>query len=112
MEPYEIYLWSMRNGQLLDVLTGHAGPISSLSFSPIEPRLVSGSWDGMVNVWVGVSTVCEEPLDDLEMTLKTRDEHWSCSIVAWSRDIHSSTVRMEPLDDLEMTFPTRDEHWS
>ena len=51
MEPYEIYLWSMRNGQLLDVLTGHAGPISSLSFSPIEPRLVSGSWDGMVNVW-------------------------------------------------------------
>jgi len=51
MEPYEIYLWSMRNGQLLDVLTGHEGPISSLSWSPSEPMLVSGSWDGMVNVW-------------------------------------------------------------
>ena len=34
MEPYDIYLWSLRTGQLLDVLSSHEGPISGLCFSP------------------------------------------------------------------------------
>ena len=47
-----------------------------------------------------------------EMTFLTCPQHWSCSVVVWSRDIHGSTMRVEPLDDLEMTILTRDEHWS
>ncbi len=51
MEPYEIYVWSLRNGQLLDVLTGHEGPVCSLAFSPTEPILASASWDKTVGLW-------------------------------------------------------------
>jgi len=33
-DPFNIYLWSLKTGQLIDVLGGHEAPISSLSFSP------------------------------------------------------------------------------
>ena len=51
MEPYEIYTWSLRTGKLLDVLTGHNGPVCSLAFSPLQPILASSSWDQSVRVW-------------------------------------------------------------
>ena len=51
MEPYEIYTWSLRTGKLLDVLTGHNGPVCSLSFSPFTSTLVSSSWDKSIRVW-------------------------------------------------------------
>ena len=53
-----------------------------------------------------------EPLDDLEMTITTCDQHWSCSVVVWSRDVHGSTVRVEPSDGLEITFVASVRHWS
>lgn len=33
-DTFQVYLWSMRTGQLLDVLSGHEGPVSGLSFNP------------------------------------------------------------------------------
>jgi periodic tryptophan protein 2 len=45
MDPFNIYVWSLRTGQLMDILNGHTGPISSLAFSPNGALLVSGSWD-------------------------------------------------------------------
>lgn len=51
-DPYEIYLWSIRSGDLLDVLTGHTGPISTLTFSQgNDIYLISGSWDKTVKIW-------------------------------------------------------------
>lgn len=51
-DPYDIYMWSLRTGDLLDVLTGHTGPISCLCFSPSsDTYLASGSWDKTVRVW-------------------------------------------------------------
>jgi periodic tryptophan protein 2 len=51
-DPYEIYMWSIKTGDLLDVLTGHTGPLSTLVFSPTaDTFLVSGSWDYSVRVW-------------------------------------------------------------
>lgn len=45
-------MWSIRTGDLLDVLCGHTGPISCLCFSPsTDTFLVSGSWDYSVRVW-------------------------------------------------------------
>lgn len=33
-DTFQVVMWSMRTGQLLDVLSGHEGPVSSLSFNP------------------------------------------------------------------------------
>ncbi|XP_028656368.2 PWP2 small subunit processome component [Erpetoichthys calabaricus] len=48
---FEIYIWSMQTGRLLEVLAGHEGPISSLSFNPNQAILASASWDKTVKIW-------------------------------------------------------------
>ena len=55
-DSFEIYVWAMQTGKLLDILAGHEGPISCLAFSPstsVSSRtlLASGSWDSSVRVW-------------------------------------------------------------
>jgi periodic tryptophan protein 2 len=51
LDSFDIHLWSVQTGQLLDRLSGHEGPISSLSFAEHASFLVSGSWDHTVRVW-------------------------------------------------------------
>lgn len=51
MEPFEIYVWSLQTGKLLDVLSGHAGPLSCLSFAGAQSLLASSSWDKTVKLW-------------------------------------------------------------
>lgn len=51
IDPFNICVWSLRTGTLIDVLSGHTGPISSLTFSPNGALLVSGSWDHTVRTW-------------------------------------------------------------
>lgn len=50
---FEIYLWSMKLGRLLEVLSGHEGPVVSLAFAPVSTSsmLVSGSWDHTIRLW-------------------------------------------------------------
>lgn len=38
---YQIFVWSMKTGRLLDVLSGHEGPVHGLMFSPttVSPRV-------------------------------------------------------------------------
>jgi periodic tryptophan protein 2 len=51
-DSFEVFLWSVQTGKLLDVLAGHESPISSLAFSPSGTnQLASGSWDRTVRVW-------------------------------------------------------------
>ncbi|OCH89636.1 WD40 repeat-like protein [Obba rivulosa] len=50
-DSFEVFLWSVQTGKLLDVLAGHEGPVSSLAFSPTGNQLTSGSWDKTVRVW-------------------------------------------------------------
>ncbi|KAK4946664.1 hypothetical protein LTR28_007770, partial [Elasticomyces elasticus] len=45
LDSFDIHIWSVQTGQLLDRLTGHEGPVSSLAFAPNGGALVSGSWD-------------------------------------------------------------------
>jgi periodic tryptophan protein 2 len=49
VEP--IFIWSVQTGQLLDQLSGHEGPVSSLAFSADGSTLVSGSWDNTIRLW-------------------------------------------------------------
>ncbi|RPA76851.1 WD40 repeat-like protein [Ascobolus immersus RN42] len=51
MDSFDIHLWSVQTGQLLDSLAGHEGPVSTLSFTPDGATLASGSWDRSVRVW-------------------------------------------------------------
>uniref|UniRef100_A0A3P8SH77 PWP2 small subunit processome component n=1 Tax=Amphiprion percula TaxID=161767 RepID=A0A3P8SH77_AMPPE len=50
-DSFEIFLWSMQTGRLLEVLGGHEGPVSSLCFSPVQSILASASWDRTVRLW-------------------------------------------------------------
>ena len=50
-DSFEVFLWSVQTGKLLDVLTGHEAPISSLAFSPTGNYLASGSWDKSIRIW-------------------------------------------------------------
>lgn len=51
LDDFDIHIWSVQTGQLLDELSGHEGPVSSLSFAPNGSALVSGSWDHTVRIW-------------------------------------------------------------
>ncbi|KAK9760543.1 U3 snoRNP protein [Basidiobolus ranarum] len=51
MDTFEIYVWSIQTGKLLDVVSGHEGPISSLAFNPTGTLMASGSWDQTVRLW-------------------------------------------------------------
>lgn len=50
-DKFEIFVWSLRTGKLLDILSGHEGPISGLAFNPIQNFLASISWDGTLRWW-------------------------------------------------------------
>lgn len=51
MDTFEIFVWSVQTGKLLDILAGHEGPVSSLAFSSSGMMLISGSWDRSVRTW-------------------------------------------------------------
>eukprot|EP00667_Euglena_gracilis_P001596 EG_transcript_1595 len=48
---FDVYVWSAKSGRILEVLSGHEGPVSRVHFSPVENVLVSGSWDKTIKVW-------------------------------------------------------------
>ncbi|XP_058465461.1 periodic tryptophan protein 2 homolog [Malaya genurostris] len=52
-DVFEVFLWSMKLGRLLEVLSGHEGPVVTLAFSPVatSSTMVSGSWDKSIRVW-------------------------------------------------------------
>lgn len=53
-DPFNIFVWSLQTRRLIDVLSGHEGPITSLSFSPSnssELVLASSSWDHTIRLW-------------------------------------------------------------
>ncbi|PHH63470.1 hypothetical protein CDD81_5849 [Ophiocordyceps australis] len=63
LDSFDIHLWSVQTGQLLDQLAGHEGPVSALSFAPSGGALVSGSWDRTARIWSIFSrTQTSEPL--------------------------------------------------
>ncbi|KAL1970757.1 hypothetical protein VTN77DRAFT_2591 [Rasamsonia byssochlamydoides] len=63
LDSFDIHVWSVQTGQLLDRLSGHEGPVVSLAFAPDGSHLVSGSWDRTVRVWsIFGRTQTSEPL--------------------------------------------------
>ncbi|OCT52686.1 Periodic tryptophan protein 2 like protein [Cladophialophora carrionii] len=50
-DSFDVHLWSVQTGALLDQLAGHEGPISTLAFTPDGRYLISGSWDHTIRIW-------------------------------------------------------------
>uniref|UniRef100_A0A7S2YDT2 Small-subunit processome Utp12 domain-containing protein n=1 Tax=Entomoneis paludosa TaxID=265537 RepID=A0A7S2YDT2_9STRA len=50
-DPFHVYAWNMQTAKLLDVFTGHSGPVACMSFQPNGGTLATGSWDGTVKLW-------------------------------------------------------------
>ncbi|KAH8413779.1 hypothetical protein KR222_008085, partial [Zaprionus bogoriensis] len=52
-DVFDIFLWSIKTGKLLEVISGHEGPVTSVAFSPVSTSstLISGSWDKTVKIW-------------------------------------------------------------
>uniref|UniRef100_A0A336M8R8 CSON013792 protein n=1 Tax=Culicoides sonorensis TaxID=179676 RepID=A0A336M8R8_CULSO len=52
-DVFEIFLWSVKFGHLLEILSGHEGPVVSLAFSPVatSTAMVSASWDQTIKIW-------------------------------------------------------------
>ncbi|KAK6739639.1 hypothetical protein RB195_008250 [Necator americanus] len=56
-EVFSIFIWSMENGSLLDVLNGHQSNIAGISM--FGNTLASVSWDRTVKIWNVVQSTCE-----------------------------------------------------
>ena len=50
-ESFDLYIWSVQTGRIIDTMAGHEGPISGLAFSPLGDRVASASWDGTARIW-------------------------------------------------------------
>ncbi|BFU21064.1 WD domain, G-beta repeat containing protein [Entamoeba histolytica HM-1:IMSS-B] len=57
-EDAKVFLYSIRTSKLLDVLTGHAGPITDICIHPVTSELATSSWDKTVR--------CVNFLNDLQ----------------------------------------------
>ena len=50
-DPFNIYVWNLQTAKLLDVLSGHQGPIVDLCFQSSGGIVASASWDGTIKLW-------------------------------------------------------------
>ncbi|ELU01708.1 hypothetical protein CAPTEDRAFT_223834 [Capitella teleta] len=112
-DTYEIYVWSMQTGRLLEILAGHTAPVSSLAFTPAHPILVSGSWDHTIRLWdVFVSRGSKEVIqlnsdalavtyrpDGLELAVSTLDG----SLTFWDTHSAAQTASIQGRADLGYT---------
>ena len=96
LESFDIHVWSVQTGQLLDQLSGHEGPVACLAFASSGDIVASGSWDHTVRLWsIFNRTQTSEPLqlqadvldlafrpDSKQLTISTLDGQltfWSVS---------------------------------
>ncbi|KAL6939229.1 U3 snoRNP protein [Hanseniaspora osmophila] len=50
-DSFDIHIWNVQTGLLLDTLAGHEGPVSCLAFSQENSVLASASWDKTIRIW-------------------------------------------------------------
>ncbi|XP_053312786.1 periodic tryptophan protein 2 homolog [Spea bombifrons] len=111
-DAFEVYVWSMQTGRLLDVLAGHEGPISSVAFNPWRSVLATASWDKTVRLWDMTDSwrttetlslnseavaVAFRP-DGKELAVASLDGH----ITMWDPEKGNQTGSIEGRHDLQM----------
>ncbi|CAJ0943009.1 unnamed protein product, partial [Mesorhabditis belari] len=71
-ELFNVFVWSLETGRLLDVLSGHSSVVSSISIS--NNSLLTGSWDKTFKLW---NITESQPVDHADLTCE-------CLCVAFS----------------------------
>lgn len=106
---FEIYIWSVQSGKLLDTLSGHEGPISSLQFVDGKSLLVSASWDKTVRVWnifskISIRDIIEVNSEILDLTINSNSNQVSASTF----DGHIYTFDLETSNQLHLIDVKKD----
>ncbi|CAG7724348.1 unnamed protein product [Allacma fusca] len=57
-DVFDIFVWSMNTGRLLEILSGHEGPVTAVSFTPSlgSTLLASASWDKSLRLWEAIES--------------------------------------------------------
>ena len=67
VDPFQVFVWSLQTGRLLDVLSGHEGPIACMEFGSAVGSaggmLATGSWDGTLKLWDVYKSTCVETFE-------------------------------------------------
>ncbi|KAK0523689.1 U3 snoRNP protein [Tilletia horrida] len=51
-DSFEVYMWSVQTGRILDILSGHTGPVVGLAFDPQGSGMMASiSWDRSIRLW-------------------------------------------------------------
>ena len=101
LDTYNIFIWSIKTGDLIDVLNGHTGPVSCLAFSHINDILVSGSWDNTVKMWElytkkGISETYEHNSKITAIALSPNDKEVAVSTLngeLYTWDIETGAIK-------------------
>ena len=101
LDTYNIFVWSLKTGDLIDVLNGHTGPVSCLAFSHINDILVSGSWDNTVKMWElytkkGISETYEHNSKITAIALSPNDKEVAVSTLngeLYTWDIETASIK-------------------
>jgi WD40 repeat protein len=104
IDTFEVIVWSLRTGQVVELLAGHKGPVSSIAFRPKRGTLATASWDGTVRMWdmyerKGSCEVLEHSKEALAVSFRPDGKElavasMSGEIVLWDADqgIISGTI--------------------
>ena len=101
LDTYNIFVWSLKTGDLIDVLNGHTGPVSCLAFSHINDILISGSWDNTVKMWElytkkGISETYEHNSKITAVALSPNDKEVAVSTLngeLYTWDIETGSIK-------------------
>ena len=101
LDNYNIFIWSIKTGDLIDILNGHTAPVSCLKFSHINDILVSGSWDKTVKMWElytkkGISETYEHNSKIVNVDLSPNDKEVAVSTLngeLYTWDIETGSIK-------------------
>lgn len=110
-DPYDIYIWSLRTGNLLEVLSNHTSSVHLLQYANQKGMLVSGSWDRSVRVFNLLSKdKAEERVDmgDRVVDIKIAKSEKFFGVATARNELHFFTfeeMQLFSLIDLKAEFP-------
>ena len=101
MDPYVVYVWNLKTGDLVDQLTGHTAPISCIAFSANKDMVATGSWDKTVKFWElyakkGIGETYEHNSKILAVTISPDDKEVAVSTLngeLYTWDVETGSIK-------------------